>query len=73
MTSMTIRRELHFVASNNCQGSLLATSRDNAVELAARGQESGVWRAERITYGQNVELEGDALQKEIACHLREMI
>lgn len=66
---MAVRREVHFVVANNCRGSLLATSRDHAVELATRGQESGVWRAERITYGQNIELEGDALQKEIACRL----
>jgi hypothetical protein len=67
------RREVHFVASNNCRGSVLATSRENAIELAARGKESGVWRAERITYGLNVELEGDALDKEIASRLCGMV
>jgi hypothetical protein len=69
LTSTPVRYELQFVASNDCRGSVLATSRDNAIEMAARGQKSGLWRAERITYGQNVELEGDALQKEIACRL----
>jgi hypothetical protein len=64
--SIPICHLLHIVYADGSAGLRMEPDLPAALAEAAEAERAGLWRAEQVTLGRDIVLEGDALQRELS-------